>query len=102
MTDTTPLASAESVVRQTNYFPLFKDGGPHIGVLYTKTWQAPFINGVTDEWRQRVAGYWERLEQKHGVIWSKPVIDFDEQTSCIVTAATPLALIPGERYEVQG
>lgn len=101
--DTAPaLASAESVVRQKLYFPMFKDGGPHVGKLYTMTWRAPLVMGVTDEWRNRVAGYWERLEKKYGVIWSRPVIDYDEETSCIVTMATPLALIPGERYEVQG
>lgn len=95
-----PLASAESVVRQTLYFPMFKDGGPHVDVLYTKTWQAPLVNGVTDEWRNRAAGYWERLEKKYGVIWSRPVIDYDAETGCIVTMATPLVLVPGERYEV--
>ncbi len=103
MTDTsTPAATAESVVRQQNYFPLFKDGGPHVGRLYTMTWRAPFVEGVTDEWRKRCAGYWERLEKKYGVIWSRPFIDYDAETGCIVTGATPIALIPGERYEVQG
>lgn len=97
-----PKASAESVVRQTNYFPLMKGGGPHVGVLYTMTWRTVGIMGVTDEWKNRCAGYWERLEKKYGVIWSRPVIDFDEDTGCIVTMATPLVLIPGERYEVQG
>ena len=87
-----PLVSAESVVRQTNYFPMFKDGGPHLGQLYTKVWKAPFVEGVTDEWAQRVAEYWERLEIKHGVIWSRPVIDYDPETGTIVTAATPIAI----------
>lgn len=101
--DTKPAAvAAESVVRQTNYFPMFADGGPHVGTLYTKTWRTVGVMGVTDEWTKRVAGYWERLEIKYGVIWSAPVIDYDELTGCIVTAATPIALIPGERYEVQG
>jgi hypothetical protein len=97
-----PLASAESTVRQPLFFPKFKDGGPHLNKLYTKVWKAPFVNGVTDEWRARVVGYWERLEIKYGVIWSRPVIDYDPDTGTIFTAATPLALIPGERYEVQG
>lgn len=96
-----PRVSAESVVRQTNYFPTFKGGGPHVGTLYTMTWRTMGVMGVTDEWRKRVAEYWERIEKKYGVIWSAPVIDFDDATGCIVTAATPLALIPGERYEVQ-
>jgi len=92
-------ASAESQVRQKLAFPDFNPPA-QMGKLYTKTWKAPFINGVTDEWTNRVAGYWERLEQKYGLIWSRPVITYDDETGCIFTAATIVAIVPGERYSV--
>lgn len=38
------------------------------GTLLTKVWQAPMTHGLTDIWRQRCEGYWERIEQRYGVI----------------------------------
>ena len=72
-----------------------------VGVRYTKTWRAPLVMGVTAEWEKRVAGYWERIEIKYGVIWSRPVITYAEETGCIMTAATVLAIVPGERYSLK-
>lgn len=95
-----PKVSAESTVKGELVFPAF-DPPAEVGKLYTRTWQAPFVNGVTDEWQNRVAGYWERIEQKYGVIISRPVIDYDDATGTITTMATILVVVPGERYSVK-
>lgn len=97
---TQPLATAESTLHQPQAFPDFNPPAA-LGVLYSKTWKAPFVNGVTDEWTQRVAGYWERIEQKYGLIMSQPAIDYLDETGTITTFATVLAIVPGERYRVE-
>ena len=71
-----------------------------INKLYSKTWRAPFTNGLTDLWRQRCHEYWERVEQRFGVVFSEPRnawTDDLEQGPCVVTYATPLAILSGER-----
>ena len=70
------------------------------GILYTKTWRAPFTHGLTDVWRERCRAYWERVEQRFGVVFSErrdAWTDDPEIGPCVVTYATPIAIVPGER-----
>jgi hypothetical protein len=99
LTSTPDRVSAESVVRGPQIFPAFNPPAK-IGVLYTKTWQAPVVHGVTDIWAQRIAGYWDRIEKKYGLIMSDHRNAYDDATGTITTFATVLAVIPGERYSL--
>lgn len=71
------------------------------GVLYTRTWTAPFTNGLTDSWRRRCFEYWERVERRFGVVMSEPRNDWavdDIVGPVVVTYATLLYIVPGERF----
>ncbi len=85
-------------------------GGPYerpkkpfkLNTLYTRTWQAPFTNGLTDAWRQRCHEYWERVEQRFGVVFSEPTYTWDDDPvlgPVVMTAAAVLYVMPGERYD---
>ena len=74
-----------------------------VGQLRSKTWRAPFTNGLTDIWRRRCMEYWERIEKRYGVIFSEPRNDWVDdpiEGPCVSTFATPLAIVPGERFEL--
>lgn len=74
-----------------------------VGQLRTATWKAPFTHGMTDIWRRRCIEYWERIEKRFGVILSEPKYDWSDDPvhgPCVTTYATPLAIIPGERFEL--
>ncbi len=70
--------------------------------LLTKTWKAPYTNGLTDIWRQRCMEYWERVEQRFGYVMSEPrntwAMD-DTHGPVVVTYATPIAMLKGERIK---
>ena len=74
-----------------------------LGQLRTKTWKAPYTIGLTDEWRRRCEEYWERIEQRFGVVFSEPrhawAMD-DIFGPVVATYATPLMIIPGERFKL--
>ena len=68
--------------------------------LRTKVWRAPFTHGLTDEWRRRCNEYWERVEQRFGVVMSEPRhawSDDPEIGPVVATYATPIAILNGER-----
>lgn len=72
------------------------------GVLYSRVWRAPFTNGLTDTWRRRCNEYWERVEQRFGVVVSEPRHAWyeDPETGPIVaTYATVLGVLKGDRYD---
>lgn len=82
-------------------FEIPRKGEMKAGVLYTRTWRAPFTNGLTDLWRRRCHEYWERIEKRYGVILSEPRNaweDFPDTGPVVATYATVLAIVPGERY----
>jgi hypothetical protein len=68
------------------------------GVLYTKTWRAPLVHGLTDIWRERCRQYWMSVERRFGVIFSERRDAYDEYTETITTMATLLVILPAERY----
>jgi hypothetical protein len=73
------------------------------GELYSKTWRAPYTNGLTDVWRERCRGYWDRVEQRFGVVFSErrdAWTNDPELGPCVVTYATPIAIVKGERIPV--
>jgi hypothetical protein len=83
-------------------------GGPYekpdkpfeIGQLRTKVWRAPFTHGLTDSWRRRCQEYWERVEQRFGVVMSEPRNAWSDEPGIgpvVATYATPLAILKGER-----
>lgn len=72
-----------------------------VGQLRTKVWAAPFTHGVTDIWARRCQEYWDRIEQRFGVVLTdhRNAWDTDpEHGSVIATYAVVLAILPGERY----
>lgn len=74
-----------------------------VGQLRSKTWRAPFTHGLTTIWRQRCNEYWERVEKRYGVIVSEPRNTWADDPvlgPVVVTFATPLAIVPGERFEL--
>lgn len=81
-------------------------GGPYetpkkpfaIKTLYTRTWQAPYVHGVNETWAKRAFEYWERIEQRFGVVMSDHRNAHDEETGTITTFATCIAILKGERY----
>ena len=75
-----------------------KEGPFVLGKLYSKTWQAPFVHGVTQMWADRCRGYWERVEQRFGYVFSDHRNDYDPHTGTITTFATPLGMLKGDRY----
>lgn len=78
-------------------YELPKDGPFVVGKLYTRTWRAPYVHGVNQEWAKRCREYWERIEQRFGYVFSDHRNAFDEETLTISTYATPLAMLKGER-----
>lgn len=79
--------------------PFEKPRKPYaVGGLYSRTWTAPFVHGVTETWAARCRGYWERVEQRFGLILSDHRNAYDEATGTITTFATVLMILPGERY----
>ena len=86
-------------------------GGPYekpktpfeVGKLYTRTWRAPFTNGLTDIWRKRCHEYWENVERRFGVVFSEPRNaweDSPEVGPVVVTYATIIGILKGDRYDV--
>lgn len=81
-------------------------GGPYetpskklrVGRLYTRTWQAPMVRGVTAIWEQRIRDYWSRVEQRFGIAVSEPRNVFDGDLGTITTFATVLGVLKGDRY----
>lgn len=69
-----------------------------VGMLYSRTWQAPFVNGVTKLWAERTEAYWERIERRFGVVFTDHRNAYDEVTSTITTFASPLYIVPGKRF----
>lgn len=73
------------------------------GELRSRVWQAPYTNGLTDVWRRRCIEYWERIEQRFGVIMSTPrnawALD-DIYGPVVGTFAVVLLVVPGERFIV--
>lgn len=73
------------------------------GELRSRVWQAPYTNGLTDVWRRRCMEYWERIEQRFGVIVSAPrnawAMD-DIYGPVVGTFAVVLLVMPGERFIV--
>jgi len=70
------------------------------GTLLTRTWQAPFTHGLTDIWRQRCAEYWERIEQRYGVVLTdhRNAHDIvDGLGPVVATFAAIYVILPGER-----
>jgi hypothetical protein len=68
--------------------------------LLTRSWKAPYTNGLTDIWRKRCREYWERIEQRFGYVMSEPRNDWvmdDDLGPVVVTYATPIAMLKGER-----
>lgn len=85
-------------------------GGPYerpktpflVGKLYTRVWRAPFTNGLTDAWRERCVGYWERVEQRFGLVVSEPTYDWADDPEigpCVMTGATVLGILKGDRFD---
>lgn len=68
------------------------------GELYTRTWKAPLVHGLTDIWRQRCEQYWENVERRFGVIFSERRDAYDEYTETVTTMATLLVILPAKRY----
>jgi hypothetical protein len=94
--------SVEVKVAAQPYVP----GGPYevplagpfeLGMLYSKTWAAPFVNGVNQTWAERCRGYWDRLGERYGYVFSDHRNAYDEITATITTYATPIALLKGDR-----
>ena len=86
-------------------------GGPYekpktpfkVGELRTKVWRAPFTHGLTDLWRERCREYWERVEQRFGIVVSERADDWyddPELGPCVMTAATVLVILKGDRVLV--
>lgn len=76
-----------------------------VGKLYSRTWKAPFTNGLTDIWRERCLGYWESVGRRFGYVFSEPRnawVDDPVQGPCVVTYATPLYRMEGERFGPPG
>lgn len=73
------------------------------GELRSRVWQAPYTNGLTDLWRQRCHEYWQRIEQRFGVIMSEPrnawAMD-DIYGPVVGTYAVTLIVLPGKRILV--
>lgn len=69
-----------------------------VGTLLTKTWQAPIVHGVTAIWAERCRGYWERIEQRYGVVLTDHRNAYDDETGTITTFAAILVILPAERY----
>lgn len=71
--------------------------------LRSRVWQAPYTNGLTDIWRERCMEYWERIEQRFGVIMSSPrnawAMD-DIYGPVVGTFAVVLLVVPGQRFIV--
>ena len=70
------------------------------GMLLSKVWQAPFTHGLTDIWRARCAGYWERIEQRYGVVLTdhRNAHDIIQGTGPVVaTYAAIYVILPAER-----
>ncbi len=84
-------------------------GGPYerpkkpfkLNKLYSRVWQAPFTNGLTDAWRQRCHEYWERVEQRFGVVMSEPrnTWEMTEAGPVVATYATVLGILKGDRFD---
>lgn len=73
-----------------------------IGRLRSKVWRAPYTHGLTDTWRQRCMEYWERIEQRYGVVMSEPRnawSDDPEVGPVVATYATPIAILKGTRIK---
>lgn len=71
-----------------------------IGRLRSKIWRAPYTHGLTNVWRRRCNEYWERVEERYGVVMSEPRHAWemvDEVGPVVATYATPLAILKGER-----
>lgn len=70
-----------------------------IGQLRTKVWRAPYTHGLTDVWRRRCQEYWERVEQRFGVVMSEPrnAWEMTENGPVVATYATPLGILKGAR-----
>ena len=73
-----------------------------LGKLYTRTWAAPFTHGLTDAWRERCQGYWARVEERFGYVFSEPKYVWTDdpiEGPCVVTMATPIAKLKGTRVK---
>jgi len=102
MTDTLPAQpktdSADRRRKQLGHGP-FDQVPAHWkpGLLLSSTWQAPFTHGLTDVWRERCEGYWERIEQRFGVVLTDHRNAWDEVPEvgpCVVTFAAILFILP--------
>jgi hypothetical protein len=72
-----------------------------VGKLLTRVWQAPYTNGLTDIWRRRCHEYWERVEQRFGIVVSEPRNAWDEVDGkpVVATYATVLGILKGDRFD---
>lgn len=84
-------------------------GGPYdvpakgklvLGQLYSMTWRAPYTSGLTDVWRERCREYWERVEQRFGIIVTErrdvwAVVEGVGPT--VTTFAVPMVKLKGDR-----
>jgi hypothetical protein len=71
-----------------------------VGQLLSKTWKAPYTNGLTDIWRQRCFEYWDRVSKRFGWVFSEPANDWSMDPihgPVVTTFVTPLYEMPGER-----
>lgn len=72
------------------------------GQLLSRTWQAPVVHGVTQIWEERIRGYWERIEQRYGVVVSEPRNVYDDATGTITTFAALTAVMQGVERRPMG
>ncbi len=74
-----------------------------LGFLLSRTWKAPYTNGLTDIWRNRAREYWERIEKRFGLILSEHKTDWavvDDVGPVVSTYATVRVVMPGERFKL--
>jgi hypothetical protein len=73
-----------------------------VGALRTRVWRAPFTNGLTDVWRQRCNEYWERVEQRFGIVVSEPRnawYDDPDIGPVVASYVTVLGILKGDRFD---
>lgn len=75
------------------------------GELRTRTWRLPLFQGGKEEhdplWIDRAADYWQRQMMLYGYVVGDFTLmaDVVDNVPVITTAATVLAVLPGERVD---
>lgn len=70
------------------------------GLLLSRVWRAPFTHGLTDTWRIRCEEYWERIEQRYGVVLTdhRNTHAIDDIVGPVVATYAAIAwILPSER-----